>query len=103
MEFVLLFELQIITIASIILCRILGYSGVLRCVALVKADVSKERIASIIIHRSVLRLLVTANVVHSSTILVNLKMEPVHSSETSVFTRPTRRMKSYIAISGWAL
>jgi hypothetical protein len=36
-------------------------------------------------------LLVTVNVVPSSLILVILKMEALHSSETSVFTRATRR------------
>jgi hypothetical protein len=39
---------------------------------------------------SVLRLLVTANV-PSSPILVTLMMEAIHSSETSVLTRATRR------------
>jgi hypothetical protein len=62
---------------------------------------------------SVLQLLVTANVVPSSTIVVTLMMEAIHSSETSVLTRATRRyihhshrrenFKSYIALSGWAL
>jgi hypothetical protein len=37
---------------------------------------------------SVLRLLVTANVVPSSQILVIIMMEAIHSSETSVLTRP---------------
>jgi hypothetical protein len=40
--------------------------------------------------RSVCRLLVTANVVHSSPILVALMIEAVSSSETSVLTRATR-------------
>jgi hypothetical protein len=40
---------------------------------------------------SVLRLLVTANVVNSSPILVTLTMEEIRSSESSVFTRATRR------------
>jgi hypothetical protein len=34
---------------------------------------------------------VIANVVPSSLILVTLKMEELHFSETSVFTRSTRR------------
>jgi hypothetical protein len=38
-----------------------------------------------------LRLLVTANVVPSSPILVTLMMETIHSSETSVLIRATRR------------
>jgi hypothetical protein len=41
--------------------------------------------------RSVYRLLVTANVVTSSPILVTLMMEELSSSETSVLTRATRR------------
>jgi hypothetical protein len=79
----------------------------LRRVALVIADVSEERIASIIRvarigelgttlavttnRSSVLRLLVTANVVPSSPILVTLIMEALRSSETSVLTRTTLR------------
>jgi hypothetical protein len=38
-----------------------------------------------------LRLLVTANIVPSSLILVNLMMEAIRSSETSVITRATQR------------
>jgi hypothetical protein len=41
--------------------------------------------------RSVRRLLVMANVVPSSPILVALMMEALSSSETSVLTRATRR------------
>jgi hypothetical protein len=41
--------------------------------------------------RSLLRLLVAANVVPSSPILVTLMMEAVRSSETSVLTTATRR------------
>jgi hypothetical protein len=40
---------------------------------------------------SVLQLLVTANIVLSSTILVTLKMEALRSFETAVVTRATRR------------
>jgi hypothetical protein len=83
-------------------------SGMWRRVALVRTDVSEERIASIIrmtrigklgttlavasnvFLRSVRRLLVTANVVPSSPILVILIMEAIRSSETSVLTRATR-------------
>jgi hypothetical protein len=39
----------------------------------------------------VLRLLVAANVVLSSPILVTLMMEAILSSETSIITRATRR------------
>jgi hypothetical protein len=81
-------------------------SGMLRRVALVRTDVSEERRTSIIrltrigelgtmlaltSNRSVRRLLVTANVVPYSPILVTLKMEALRSSETSVLTRATRR------------
>jgi hypothetical protein len=86
-------------------------------VALVRTDVPEENIASIIrVH--LLRLLVTANVLPSSPILVTLMMEAIHTSERSVLTRATRRnisedgillshcrenLKSYIALTGWAL
>jgi hypothetical protein len=74
----------------------------LRRVALVRTDVSEELSASIIrmrrigelatnaLLRSVHRLLVTANVVPSSPILVTLMKEALSSSETSVLTRATR-------------
>jgi hypothetical protein len=67
---------------------------------------------------SLYRLLVTANVVLSSPILVILMMEELRSSETSVLTRASwynileygilhshRRgnLKSYIALTGWTL
>jgi hypothetical protein len=78
-------------------------SGMLRRVALLRTDVSEEHTASIIrvtrigelgtlvFLRSVLLLLVTANVVPSSQIFVTLMMEALHSSETLVLTRATRR------------
>jgi hypothetical protein len=88
-------------------------SGMLRRVALVKTNVSKELSASIIrvtrigelgttlavtskrrmlvFLRSVRRLLVTASVVPSSAILVTVMKEAIGSSETSVLTRATRR------------
>jgi hypothetical protein len=50
-------------------------------VALVRTDVSQER----------LRVLVTDNVVSISPILVTRVMEAIHSSDTSVLTRATRR------------
>jgi hypothetical protein len=67
---------------------------------------------------NVRRLLVTANVVSSSPILVTLMNEALSSSETSVLTRATwcdipedgilhshcrENLKSYIALTGWAL
>jgi hypothetical protein len=86
-------------------------SGLLRRLALVRTDVSEEPGASFIrvtkigalgttqaatsnrrtLLRSVRRLLVTANVVSSSLILVTLMMEAMRSSETSVLARATRR------------
>jgi hypothetical protein len=68
--------------------------------------------------RSVRRLLVTAIVVRSSPILVNMMMETLGFSETSVLTRVTRHnipeyailhshrrenLKSYIELTGWTL
>jgi hypothetical protein len=66
--------------------------GMLRRVALARADVLEELIASIIrvLLRSVLRLLVTANVVPSSPTLVILMIEAIRSSETSDIKRATR-------------
>jgi hypothetical protein len=63
------------------------------------------------------RLLVTAIVVPSSPFIVTLMKEALISSETSVHTRATRRnipedtilhshrenLKSYVALTGWAL
>jgi hypothetical protein len=86
-------------------------SGVLHRMALVRTDISEERITSIIwvrrivelgttlavssnrskvFLRSVLRLLVTANVL-SSPVLVSLIIEAIRSSETSVLTGVRRR------------
>jgi hypothetical protein len=73
-----------------------------RLVALARTDVSEEFIAFIIrvtrigyaflvFLRSARRLLVTANIVASSPILVTLMMEALSSSEKSVLTRATRR------------
>jgi hypothetical protein len=66
--------------------------GMLILVALVKADVSEERISSIfgVTRIGVLSLLVTANVAPNSPILVALMMEAIRSSEISVLTRATR-------------
>jgi hypothetical protein len=63
-------------------------SGMLRLVALVRTDVSEELSACFI---KVTRLLVTARLVPSSSILVTLMKEALSSSETSVLTRASRR------------
>jgi hypothetical protein len=78
----------------------------LRRVALVRTDVSEERSASIIRvtrmgelgtlavtsnRRRVRRLLFTANVAPSSSILVTLMMDVIRSLETSVLIKATRR------------
>jgi hypothetical protein len=105
----------------------------LRCVALVRNDASEERVASIkgvtrigevgkslvtVFLRSVLRLLVTANVVPASPILVTLMTEAMLSSETYILTAATRRaipedgilhshrrenLKPYTVLTDWAL
>jgi hypothetical protein len=74
-------------------------------------------VALVFLH-SMLRLLVTANAVPSSPILVTLMMEARRFSQTSVLTRATRRnfseddirhshrrenLKFYIILTGWAL
>jgi hypothetical protein len=84
-------------------------SGMLRLVALVRTDVSEvlsasfgsvtrigelgttlEEIPNFVFLRSVRRLLVTASVVSSSSILVSLMKEALTFSETSVLIRATR-------------
>jgi hypothetical protein len=83
-------------------------SGMCRRAALVRTEVSEERIAYIIrvtrigelgtlavtsnrsMLRRNLRLLVTDNAVPSSPILAALMMEAIRSSETSAHTRATR-------------
>jgi hypothetical protein len=54
------------------------------------SSVPLRRVALVLL-RSVRRLLVAANVVPSSPILVTLMMEALHSSETPVGIRATRR------------
>jgi hypothetical protein len=93
----------------------------LRRVALVRTDVSKEDIAPIIrVTRigEVVWLLVTAKFAPSSPILVTLMMEVLRSSETSVLTGALQRnipedgivhsrrrenLKSFITLTWWAL
>jgi hypothetical protein len=69
-------------------------------VALVRADVSELHIAStirvtrideVVEARSMLRFLVTPDVVVTSLILVTLLIKAIRSSETSGLTRGTRR------------
>jgi hypothetical protein len=90
-----------------IFCSRMASSGMLRPVALVRTEVSEKLSVSIIrvtrigelgttwaqfvFFLSVRRLRVTANVVPSSPILVTLMKEALGSSETSIFTRTTRR------------
>jgi hypothetical protein len=69
-------------------------SGMLRRVAFVRTDVSEELSASFIRVTRIGELgtmLVTANIVPISPILVTLIMEALSSYETSVLTRATRR------------
>jgi hypothetical protein len=82
------------TISRMASCRLLCR------VALVRTDVSEELSASfsrvtiighLVFLRSLRRLLVTANVVPSSPILVTLMMGVLSSFETSVLTRAARR------------
>jgi hypothetical protein len=93
-------------------------------VAPVRIYVSGERVTSIIrvtrsgFHRSVLRLLVTANVVPISPFLVTMMMETIRYFEMSVLMRVKglniieddilhshclENLKSCIAFTGWAL
>jgi hypothetical protein len=65
-------------------------SGLWRRVTLMRTDVSQEH-RFLVFLRSVRRLLVTASVVPSSPVLVTLMKEALNYSETSVFTRATRR------------
>jgi hypothetical protein len=69
---------------SAVLWRMVS-SWVLRRVALVRTDVV------LVFLRSLRRLLVTASVVPTSTILITMMKETLSSSETSVLTRATRR------------
>jgi hypothetical protein len=73
--------------------------GLLRRVALLKTNVSKElspsvikvtRICGLGTSFQACQLLVTANVVLGSSILVTLMIEALGSSETSVLSRATR-------------
>jgi hypothetical protein len=72
-------------------------SGTLHRVALVRTDVLEERIISIIsvtkfgLIRSLLRLLVTANIVPNSPIFVTLMIEAIRFSESTVITIAARR------------
>jgi hypothetical protein len=75
-------------------------------------------VRTLVFLHSVRRLLVTANIIPSSPILVTMMKEALSSSETLVLTSATRRnipeddilhshhrenLKSYIALTGWTL
>jgi hypothetical protein len=75
-------------------------------------------VRTILFLRSLRLLLITANVAPSSPILVNLMMEALSTSEMTVLARATKRnipaggilhsqrrrnLKSYVALTGWAL
>jgi hypothetical protein len=96
----------------------MAFSGMLRRVALVRADVSEELSASIIRVTIIGELGTTSAVNPSLTYLVTLMLEALRSSETSVLIRSARRnipedgilhshrrenFKSYIALTGWTL
>jgi hypothetical protein len=82
-------------------------TGMLRCMDLVRTDVSEglsasfiratrigelgTKLAVIVFLRSMHRLLVTASVVSSSPVFVTLMNEALSSSETSVLTRSTSK------------
>jgi hypothetical protein len=69
-------------------------SGMLRRLALVRTDVSVEHSASFFRVTRICDLgtmLVTANIVHNLPVLVTLMKQALSFSETSVFTRATRR------------
>jgi hypothetical protein len=68
-------------------------SRMLRRAALVRTDVSDNLIVSIIREKriSTLQVLVTANVVPSTLILITLIMEAICSSKMSALTRARRR------------
>jgi hypothetical protein len=64
---------------------------------------TKQSSSDTIFLPSVLRLLVTANVVSNSPILVTLMMEAIRSSETSVLRKVTRRNIQEDGILNWLI
>jgi hypothetical protein len=82
-KLIILMNFGLAEITKYTLNRRMPSSGMLCRVTLVRIDITFSRV--------LLRLLITANVVPSSPILATLMVEEIHSSETSVLTRATRR------------
>jgi hypothetical protein len=76
--------------ASIFRVTRIGELRAMLAVTSYRSTLRKNTIVVLVALSRLLRLLVTANVVSSSPILLTLMMEALHSSETSVLTKATR-------------